>query len=99
MKKLLLGGVALFTLALVGSAVAADMPVKARPAPVNSWTGVYRGVEIGGVHGFGTADSFFQTGDPNINPGCIFGCFDPVVFHENQWGIIGGVHGGYNWQF
>ena len=97
MKKLLLGGVALFTLGLVGSAVAADMPIKAPPAPVNTWTGFYLGVDVGGVHGFGTADSFTQTGDPN-NPGCVGGCFDPVVFHENQWGITGGAYGGYNWQ-
>jgi outer membrane immunogenic protein len=97
MKKLLLGGVALFTLALVGSAVAADMPIKAPPAPTNTWTGFYLGVDVGGIHGFGTADGFRQTGDAN-NPGCLFGCFDPVVFHENQWGIIGGAYGGYNWQ-
>src|ERR1700730_11559356 len=92
MKKLLLGGVALITLGLVGSAVAADMPIKAPPAPTNTWTGFYLGVDVGGIHGFGTADSFRQTGDPN-NPGCMFGCFDPVVFHENQWGIIGGAYG------
>ena len=97
MKKLLLGGVALFTLGLVGSAVAADMPIKAPPAPVNTWTGFYLGVDVGGVRGFGTADSFRETGDPN-NPGCVNLCFDPVVFHENQWGITGGAYGGYNWQ-
>ncbi len=51
MKKFLVGG---FVLALTmgGAAMAADMPVKARPyAPVFSWTGCYIGIEGGGAWG------------------------------------------------
>ena len=99
MKKVLLGGVALITLGLVGSAVAADMPIKAPLVATNTWTGFYLGVDIGGVHGFDSTDSFTQTGDRQSILGCAGGCFDPVVFHENQWGVIAGVYGGYNWQF
>src|SRR5215813_1012581 len=96
MRKVLLGGVLLITLGLVGSAVAADMPVKA-PVPVNTWSGIYLGVDIGGIRGFNSTDSFRQTGDTN-NPGCLQGCFDPVVFNQNNWGVSGGAFGGYNWQ-
>jgi outer membrane immunogenic protein len=96
MKKVLLGGVVHVTLGLVGSALAADMPVKA-PVPVNTWTGVYIGVDIGGIRGFNSTDSFRETGDNN-NPGCINGCFDPVAFQQSNWGVSAGAHGGYNWQ-
>ena len=51
MKKVLLGGVALITLGFVGSAVAADMPIKAPVVVSNSWTGVYVGIDAGGVRG------------------------------------------------
>src|SRR6266496_3966976 len=68
MKKLLLGSIALATVA-AGPAMAADMPVKA-PAPVVSyydWTGVYIGASIGGVwgdhHRFYPAGPIFPGGD------------------------------------
>ncbi len=99
MKKVLLGGVVLITLGLVGSAYAADMPIKAPAVAANTWTGVYLGVGVGGVSGLNNTQSFTQTGDGN-NPGCVFGCFDPVVFAKNpHWGETGGFYGGYNWQF
>jgi outer membrane immunogenic protein len=51
MKKLFLASVALVALNAGGSALAADMPVKARrappPPPVYSWTGCYIGVNGG----------------------------------------------------
>jgi len=98
MKKVLLGGVALITLGFVGSAVAADMPLKA-PAPVvvNTWTGFYVGVNFGGGDFKSSTESFSQTPDPALNP---FGIvFDPVNGGGvGQWGAQGGVHAGYNWQ-
>ena len=99
MKKVLLGGVVLITLGLVGSAFAADMPIKAPVVASNTWGGFYLGADLGGIHGTNSTDSFTETGDGN-NPGCVFGCFDPVVFAKSSnWGLSGGVFGGYNWQF
>jgi outer membrane immunogenic protein len=99
MKKVLLGGVVLITLGLVGSALAADMPIKAPVVAANTWTGFYLGIDAGGVRGLNSTDSFTETGNAN-NPGCVFGCFDPVVFAKSpHWGETGGVFGGYNWQF
>ncbi len=99
MKKVLLGGVALITLGLAGSAFAADMPVKAPPvAETNTWTGFYIGVDFGGIYGLNNTQSFRETGNYQ-NPACFFGCFDPVTFNNpTNWGETGGVHIGYNWQ-
>ncbi len=99
MKKVLLGGVVLITLGLVGSALAADMPVRAPVVVTDNWTGFYLGFDAGGASGLNTTQSFTQTGDGN-NPGCVFGCFDPVTFGKSpHWGVTGGLFGGYNWQF
>jgi outer membrane immunogenic protein len=97
MKKVLLGGVALITLGFVGSASAADMPIKAPPVVVsNTWTGWYIGGNIGGGD-YKNSQSFSQTADPALNP---FGIvFDPVTFNgQGTWGATGGIHAGYNWQ-
>ena len=72
MKKVLLGGVVLITLGLVGSALAADMPIKAPVVAANTWTGFYLGIDGGGVRGLNSTDSFTQTGDGN-NPGAPLG--------------------------
>jgi outer membrane immunogenic protein len=99
MKKVLLGGVVLITLGLVGSAFAADMPIKAPVVAANTWGGFYLGADLGGIHGMNSTDSFTETGDGN-NLNCSQGCFDPVVFAKSSnWGLSGGVFGGYNWQF
>jgi outer membrane immunogenic protein len=88
MKKVLLGGVALITLGLVGSASAADMPVKA-PVIVNIWDGFYLGVNAGA--GFlQNTQSFVQ------DPGTTGIGFDPVSYNGRSWGFAGGLHGGYN---
>jgi opacity protein-like surface antigen len=89
MKKVLLGGVALITFALVGSASAADMPV---PAPVvtNTWNGFYLGVDAGAGYLHNT-QSFSQ------DPGTTGAAFDPVSTNGKNWGFAGGVHGGYNY--
>jgi outer membrane immunogenic protein len=84
-KPILLGSVAGLTLA--GAALAADLPVKARPAPayealpVFSWTGFYIGVHAGGE--FGTND---------INVG-------GTTFSTDSSGAFGGGHIGWNYQF
>jgi opacity protein-like surface antigen len=97
MKKVLLGGVALITLGLVGSASAADMPVKAPVVVTNTWDGFYLGVNAGA--GF-LQDSMSFTQDPSCNlaaPGCVNNTsFDPVSYNGRNWGFAGGLHGGYN---
>jgi outer membrane immunogenic protein len=94
MKTFLLGGVALITLGLVGSALAADMPIKAPVVVVDTWSGFYLGVDFGGIHGLNNTANFSQSGPP------LFSAFDPVAFNVSpNWAETGGIHGGYNWQF
>ena len=68
MKKPFLGSISLIALNAGGSALAADMPVKARPAPppaVYSWTGCYGG----GFVGYGWGKSQHRSLDPRQSPG------------------------------
>jgi len=67
MKKLFLTSVAVVALNASGPALAADMPVKARPAPppaVYSWTGCYGG----GFVGYGWGNSQHRSLDPRRDP-------------------------------
>jgi outer membrane immunogenic protein len=99
MKKVLLGGVALITLGLAGSAFAADMPVKAPVVATNTWTGFYIGVDFGGVRGMNNTESFSQTATTLGCFGTPCSAFDPVTFQSiHHWGETGGVHAGYNLQ-
>ncbi len=80
MKKLFFGGVALIALGAAGSALAADMRVKAPPpAPVATWTGVYLGVN----GGYGLARSTTSLGATNVvcNP-CLGACDGNLVAGE-----------------
>jgi outer membrane immunogenic protein len=97
MKKVLLGGVALITLGFVGTAVAADMPLKAPPPPVavNTWTGYYAGVDIGGIEGANESMYFNQSSGVGALGGVHF---DPVTMNNsNHWGATGGIYAGDNW--
>jgi outer membrane immunogenic protein len=67
MKKLLVASIALVALNAGGPALAADMPVKARPAPppaVYSWSGCYGG----GFVGYGWGNSQHRSLDPRERP-------------------------------
>jgi outer membrane immunogenic protein len=67
MNRLFLASVALVALSAGGSALAADMPVKARPAPppaLYSWTGCYGG----GFVGYGWGNSQHRSLDPREEP-------------------------------
>jgi outer membrane immunogenic protein len=79
-------GSLLLSAALVAPALAADMPVKARPAPVMvaayDWSGFYMGVHAG--YGWGDT-SFTMAG------------FPAAAEHDAN-GFVGGGHVGYNWQ-
>jgi outer membrane immunogenic protein len=103
MKKLILAGV--WLLLAAGLAQAADMPLKAEPSPVFSWTGFYVGGDIGGAWGRSTTSS------PLTNdPGCfvtIFPCYDPGVVadinshaaqSQSSASVLGGFEAGYNLQ-
>jgi outer membrane immunogenic protein len=88
-----LGLALLASIALVGSAAAADMPVKAPVykapviAPLYNWTGFYVGLNAGGSWGH-------QTNDLITVPGGV------TVFSNSDHlnGFIGGGQLGYNWQ-
>ena len=43
-----------------------------------------------------SGQSFTQTARFGAQAGAA-GCPDPVILHENHWGVIGGVYAGYNW--
>ena len=64
MKKLFLASIAMVALSAGGSALAADMPVKARPLPppVYSWSGCYGG----GFVGYGWGNSQHRSADPRV---------------------------------
>jgi outer membrane immunogenic protein len=81
--------------ALPVAASAADMPVKAPPvpyvaAPASNWTGLY----LGGQIGWGWATN--QSTQLAATPSTLAGTTDKQV---NSNGFLGGVYGGYNYQF
>jgi outer membrane immunogenic protein len=100
-KKLLVAGVA--AAAFYGApALAADMPVKAPPAPAaaDSWTGFY----VGGNVGYGWQDPTvtFAGNDPStidiLSGSLIAGATATGPVSYNLKGVIGGIQAGYNWQ-
>ncbi len=94
MKKSLLGLVAVGAL-IAGPAMAADMPLKAPPAPVPppfSWTGWYIGGNVGGSWGDVPEDFLIPP-----TAGVPLGLGVSNTAHPDS--IIGGVQIGYNQQF
>jgi outer membrane immunogenic protein len=94
MKKLLIGLVAASAL-IAGPAMAADMPLKAPPAPPPAaciWCGFYIGVNVGGAWSTTNDAGSFQT----VAGGPITAVFPTS---ENLSGVIGGGQIGYNWQW
>jgi len=96
MKRTILAAVSALMLA-APAAHAADMAVKAppAPAPVLSWTGFYGG--LNGGYGWNTS-----TGDQTcINPGGVVngpGCWSPLTGTVRPNGGLFGGQLGYNWQ-
>jgi outer membrane immunogenic protein len=87
---------------LAGSAQAADMPLKARPAPVPvyAWTGFYGGIN-GGYAWTGDQTTTFTPGDPFVQFVTCGGggggtCALPAS--SKLRGGFGGLQAGYNWQ-
>jgi outer membrane immunogenic protein len=84
------------SLAASGLSLAADMPVKAPPAPMApswTWTGFYIGGNVGG----GWSADPTATFTPNDPFSAAIGAGGPISF--NTSGPVGGFQAGYNWQF
>ena len=88
LRKLLLSSVA--ATAMVGSALAADLPSRKAPpivpiVPVFTWTGFYIGVDGG-------------YGSQQIRENGIFGGLSAYNLSYRASGPVGGGHVGFNWQ-
>jgi outer membrane immunogenic protein len=108
MKSVRLASVALAAMVAIGTASAADMPLKAPPlppAPVATWTGFYIGLN-GGYGWRDNARPVFTANDP-YSALLLAGGLDiaagpggqPLVPPANRLrGALGGLQIGYNWQ-
>lgn len=91
MKGQLLASVAVVALIVAGPATAADLPLKAPPKALWTWSGFYLGAHAG--YGW-SRDPLSSVDDPFFFgkfPG-----FGPVGFDGKGW--LGGFHAGANWQ-
>lgn len=99
MKRLAVAlGTVASVLTIAGSAVAADLPVKAPaavpvpPPVIYNWTGFY----VGGNVGAAWLDSGARW-DPLPSPTAF--AVNVQAADLNDTSFIGGIHGGFNWQF
>ncbi len=104
MKKFLVGSVALAAL-IAAPAMAADLAVRApvyrAPPPVVplwSWTGFYIGANIGGHWGKDDITTTTDTGG-GFGPAGAAAIDAASPTSLKPQGVIGGIQGGYNWQF
>ena len=83
-------GVLAIGLGLSGSAGAADTGIwtEAPPVVASDWSGLYVGVDVGATWQSASNWTYF-----NPNNGARFSLTSP-----GNWGVLGGVLGGYNWQ-
>lgn len=85
-RQFLLASVA--AIALTGTALSAELPPPAPPAPIFTWTGLYIGGQVGWAW--------------DRDPTTVAGFFPPVAFSSSfasdPDGVIGGAHLGYNLQ-
>jgi outer membrane immunogenic protein len=77
----------------------ADMAVKAQPAPISSWTGLYGGINAGAAFGntTGTLSTFTTAPGSNFGPAIAAGG-TPRNLGAKHDGGFGGAQIGYNWQ-
>jgi outer membrane immunogenic protein len=95
-----IGGAALAADMDVKMAKNADMAVKAEPAPISSWTGLYGGVNGGGAFGNTTGTlSTFTTAPVGADfTGVVNAGGTPRNLGAKHDGGFGGAQLGYNWQ-
>lgn len=101
---LLVAAAALLSASLAQNALAADLPVKARPVPVEtySWTGFYIGANAGGAWGRSDVSSVFSCPNPTcsfqnpLNLAAITAAGSPGTRNSNSF--TGGVLAGFNVQ-
>jgi outer membrane immunogenic protein len=96
---IVLGAAAIGIILDVGAATAADLsakaPVyKAPAAAAWSWTGFYLGANVGGAW---SDNERFNVADP-FNTFGLTGGLIPAATTGRGSGVVGGIHGGYNWQ-
>src|SRR5437879_1992075 len=110
MRKLLLSSLTATT--MVGSALAADLrppPPYVPPAPVATWTGLYIGINGGGIWtnsrdfvatgtDFGSASGTIVNFRPEWSPAAAAAATHITNVNNRAQGLIGGTWG-YNWQF
>jgi outer membrane immunogenic protein len=90
-KPSALRGVVALGIGFGGSAAAADIRIQTEPpspAVANNWSGPYLGVNLGGAWQSAPIWTYF-----NPNNGARFSLSSP-----GDWGVLGGVQGGYDWQ-
>jgi outer membrane immunogenic protein len=101
MKRIFVAGLGFAALGGAGTALAADLPMKAPPmvAPVYMWNGWYIGGNIGygGSNDPGSEYVLSGAAFPVIGAGtALYG--SPNAFRVRDDGVIGGAQVGYNWQ-
>jgi hypothetical protein len=88
-----IAGVA-FSLGLVGYAAAANLPVKARPAPTaHNWTGCHFGVNVG--YGWGRSPGYSTTGNSTITFNGLGTATVPAGVQFSNGINVDGVNGGF----
>ncbi len=105
MRKLLVASAVMGMLSGMGGAFAADLPTRKGPPvapvyipPAFSWTGFYVGLNAG----YGWLNSNRNnSGFPFVGAVPVGGTFLPVASsgNNNNGGFVGGIQGGYNYQF
>src|SRR4051812_23768723 len=96
MKKSIVATAALFIASTVAG-FAADLPLKARPAPppeIWSWTGFYIGGHVGA--GWGTTETSLTGISVPFIP--LNAAFSLPFSQNSRSGFLGGAQAGYNWQ-
>jgi len=98
-KRLLLATIALSAPLLAGSAMAADLPLKAAPtAPAYSWSGCYIGVNGGGAASGSDTATSVDPGTHLVNPADLATVGSAGTGSANGDNFIGGGQAGCNWQ-